>query len=59
MIPQKLHQEFLPSNMAKRSKAIDRLVAKNDIVGLLRVLESKYADAVEKAEIALCKYQFK
>jgi vacuolar-type H+-ATPase subunit C/Vma6 len=56
----KLHQiaAFSPDRKI-RERAIEKLAKKHDITGLVAVLESKYADAVEKAEMALAGYQFK
>ncbi len=57
-----LHQNqqtaILSPDKKTRDIAIDRLAEKNDVSGLIRVLGSRYADAVERAEIALSKYQF-
>ncbi|MFH1784861.1 MAG: hypothetical protein ABH842_00385 [Candidatus Micrarchaeota archaeon] len=56
----RLHQIAACSpNKKTRETAIEKLIKKQDIRGLIAVLDSKYADAVEKAEIELCKYQFK
>lgn len=50
---------IISPNKKSRDRAIDKMAAERDIVGLIRVLESKYSDAVERAEIALSSYNFK
>ncbi|MFH1520209.1 MAG: hypothetical protein ABID61_01045 [Candidatus Micrarchaeota archaeon] len=46
-------------NKKSRDSAIDKMAAKRDVVGLIRVLGSKYSDAVERAEMNLNSYNFK
>lgn len=50
---------FESADRNKREKAIRKLEKERDIVGLIRLLDSKYKDAVERAEIALAGCQFK
>ncbi|MBI5227127.1 hypothetical protein HY988_00935 [Candidatus Micrarchaeota archaeon] len=42
-----------------RELAISRLSKGGDVSALINVLKSRYADAVEKAELALAGYSFK
>ncbi len=48
------------SNSQKRASAVEKLAKNSNISALVRVLnETIYKDTIEKAELALAKYNFK